>query len=138
MEVPLSSRDFRWFELAYKLSTLSYHENQKMAAIVVSSGRVIAQSCNGRQCGQHAEILTIAKASEVAGATIYIARNSKRVSRPCRHCFKLIRRLGLAKMVFIDENGQLVKRKVRYENETAYKSQNYRWANQIPNWAIYA
>jgi deoxycytidylate deaminase len=106
-----------------------------MAALIVAGGRVIAQSCNGKQCGQHAEILALSKTTNTSGSTIYIARSSKRISKPCRHCFRLIKQFKVEKVVFIDEYGKLVKKKVRYENDNSYKSQNYRYVAAPPSWA---
>lgn len=93
---------------------------QRHGAIIVKSGRVISVGWNVLKnhpdniseqhmhyCSVHAEAMAIARASEPAGATIYIARNKngqERFSKPCSGCEKAILNAGIARVVYTVDN----------------------------------
>jgi deoxycytidylate deaminase len=99
--------------------TLSLRSNMKQqhGAVLVKSGRVISVGWNvlkndpnnvsaehlERYCSVHAEAMAIARASQPAGATIYIARSKKgqeRFSKPCRGCERALVQAGVSRVVY--------------------------------------
>lgn len=92
-----------------------------MAAVIVSGGNVLACAVNGARTGRHAELRAISRDRDFSGATIYVARHSGGISRPCRMCFEVIKAAGITKMVFIDEAGHLTSKKVGEESSSSYK-----------------
>lgn len=90
----------------------------KHGAVIAKSGRVLSTGVNKDRnhptivsnehikshCSVHAEIDALKKATNVRGATIYIARVNKkgqpRMSRPCDSCYSEIIRNGIKKIVY--------------------------------------
>jgi deoxycytidylate deaminase len=54
----------------------------------------------------------IRRGIDIRGTTIFVARNDNnggaRMSKPCVNCQKLIERYGIAKIVYTDENGEII------------------------------
>lgn len=114
-------RQLKWFSRALKKSKNSKHPKQKMAALVVKSGRVLAMAVNGKRTGRHAEVRAVAQDRDFEGATIYVARLGKGISKPCRSCFLLIKQAGIKKMVFVDEDNRLTEKIAAGEDSDNYK-----------------
>jgi len=92
--------------------------NQKHGAVIVKGGRVMSVGFNKwrnhptiiesskvkRECSVHAEMDAISRVTNPRGATIYIARLSKRgcaaLSRPCDNCYKSLIDAGISKIVY--------------------------------------
>lgn len=111
----------RWIEVAHKLSFKSRHADYQMAAVIVRGGQVLSAATNGARTGRHAELRAIARDKDYKGATIYVMRSNRRISKPCRTCFNLIKESGIAKMVFVDSFGEVLLRLPRDEDERDYK-----------------
>jgi deoxycytidylate deaminase len=112
----LSNKDRSFLSLAMELS-LKSDMKQKHGAVIVRSGRVLAQGWNlmkndpnnvsdehaKRFCSTHAEGMAIARCKKAAGATIYIARNKSgnaRHSKPCDGCALAINLAGISRVVY--------------------------------------
>jgi deoxycytidylate deaminase len=96
--------------------SLKSNMKQQHGAVLVKSGRVISVGWNTLKndpnniserhmsyCSVHAEAMAIARASQTAGATIYVARNKKgqeRFSKPCRGCERAISMAGIRRVVY--------------------------------------
>ena len=95
-------------------------------AVVVKGGRVLSMGYNKNRnhpsimqperiksdCSYHAEQVAIREAGEdnVKGAVIYVARvknGHDRESRPCPKCSALIERVGIKRVVFTTEAGEI-------------------------------
>lgn len=90
---------------------------QQHGAVVVKSGRVLSIGINKLKnnpehvvgyglCSIHAEADAISRVKNPRGAAIYIARvnnnGEPRLSRPCDDCAKMIRDVGISKIVYTD------------------------------------
>lgn len=95
-----------WFKLAMRLTKKSSHKKHKMAAVVISGGRVLSIAANTQDWGGHAELRALRNIN-CKGGIIIVARSNGRCSKPCKKCLQLIRESGLAKMVYIDKEGTL-------------------------------
>jgi len=93
-----------------------------MGAVIVKGGSVLASAANDTKGGKHAEIRALHPDISFNGATMYITRPSgERTSRPCRACFLTIKLAGIKKIIFTDEEGSLVEKKVDKEMMLAYR-----------------
>ena len=96
------------------------HDEFPMAAVAVRGGSVLSFSGNlSRDSiyglplrGRHAEERTLKPHLDFTGATIYIARQGGRMSRPCRSCWETIERAGVSKVVYMDWDGKIVEERV--------------------------
>lgn len=110
----------RWAETAAKQSKFKF----RVGAVVVKSGRILSVGCNSlrythhrfpkkHEQSLHAEqsailkLLTARRFSDLAGATIYVARLNSQdrpaLAKPCKFCMALINAVGIRK-VFYSEN----------------------------------
>lgn len=98
-----------WLSLARRLTSKSRHAKQRMAAVIVRGGRVLAHAVNDPRWGRHAELRAIQQVIDLRGATIYIARCSgHRVAKPCATCASAIRSAGIRTVVYTTVDGYLV------------------------------
>lgn len=97
----------RWLDLAHKLSFDSCHNRQKMGAVIVRGGAVLSLAANHRRWGGHAEVRSLAAAGDVAGATCYVMRYNRRISKPCPNCRELLILRGVKKAVYINHLGEV-------------------------------
>jgi deoxycytidylate deaminase len=107
--------------VALKVAKRSTFRHQ-MGAVIVKGGRVL--SCGHNQIryaaiprkhpeSLHAEAAAILKSTklrhDLAGSSIYVARympdGSAGLARPCEHCMALIRRAGIKKVIWSDNDG---------------------------------
>jgi deoxycytidylate deaminase len=100
----------KWLELARKLSLSSTAIQQKMAAIVVKGGSVLSVGVNHKM--RHAEARALRPHMDLAGATIYVARQNGRCSRPCPDCHRKIRQAGIDRAVYVSWDGLVVTERV--------------------------
>lgn len=111
----------KWLELAARLAKESRH-SKKMAAVVVKGGRVLALACNYVIPGRHAEIRALGRRKcGYEGATLIVMRDGGGVSKPCRMCFKRIQETGVSRIVFTNEEGRIVQKRVKEEDPRDYK-----------------
>lgn len=109
---------------------VAFKESQKSScrtrhgAIVAKGGRVLGRGHNsyrshGGQWGGgplktlHAEAAAVrdavSRGIDVRGATIYVTRgDANRISKPCPSCQALLERHGFSKIVYTDENGNIL------------------------------
>jgi deoxycytidylate deaminase len=122
----LSNRDRSYLSVARYLAAKSNARNTH-GAVVVKGGRVLGTGWNKNRnhpaivspehiktnCSYHAEEVAIREAGEdnVKGAIIYVARISKRGedrdSKPCPKCASLIEQVGIKRVIFTMEAGEL-------------------------------
>lgn len=96
----------RWYNLALRLAQASQHDT-RMAAVVVRGGAVLSAATNSRRLGRHAELRALLGFRNYSGATLYIARDGGKMSKPCSKCMERIQKVGLARIVFADWSGHL-------------------------------
>lgn len=98
--------------VAHKLSFTGSHSNKKfrMAAVVAKGGAVLSVGANIRD--HHAEMRALRPHRCFEGATIYVARTTGGVSRPCDDCMRLIRNAGLSYIVYFNSLRETVKERV--------------------------
>lgn len=126
----LSNRDRSYLGIARYLAAKSSAKNTH-GAVVVKGGRVLGTGWNKNRnhpavvspehiksdCSYHAEEVAIREAGEsnVRGAIIYVARVNKngddRDSKPCPKCTSLIEKVGIKRVIFTMEAGE-----IRYAN----------------------
>lgn len=83
----------------------------RLGAVIVSGGRIISKAHNLRT--RHAEHRAVSPVwkSELKGATIYVARplhiqpGAVGMARPCHKCLKLLREVGIVKVVYSNDSG---------------------------------
>lgn len=99
-------------------------ENFRHGAVIAHGNRVISSGVNsykthptygvGTLKTLHAEAQAIKRAvssgMNLRGATIYVARTGhvSRMSKPCAGCQALIKKHGIAKIVYTDTNGEII------------------------------
>jgi len=88
-----------------------------MAAVLVRGGAILAKATNKNTWGAHAEKRALHKArfyldTEFEGATLYIARDSEKISKPCASCLSLIKQLGIRKIIYASWSGEIITEKI--------------------------
>lgn len=121
----LSNKDRSYLSVARYLAKKSVARNTH-GAVVVKGGRVLGTGWNKNRnhpaivspehiktdCSFHAEQVAIREAGEdnVKGGIIYVARVNKhgfdRDSKPCALCSKLIKKVGIKRVVYTTEAGE--------------------------------
>lgn len=90
-----------WLRLAYKVSKRSKHPKQRLGAVIVRGGNVLAVAANGARWGRHAEIRALAACTDAAGSTLVVSRSTgSGLSKPCLGCQAAIRQAGVARVVY--------------------------------------
>lgn len=122
----LSNRDRSYLSVARYCATKSTARNTH-GAVIVKGGRVLGTGWNKvrnnptvvspehikSDCSYHAEEVAIREAGEdnVRGAIIYVARVNKqgedRDSKPCPKCSEMIESLGIKRVIFTMEAGEI-------------------------------
>lgn len=122
----LSNRDRAYLSVARYCATKSTAKNTH-GAVVVKGGRVLSTGWNKNRnhpaivspehiktdCSYHAEEVAIREAGEdnVRGAVIYVARINRkghdRDSKPCPKCASLIEKVGIKRVIFTMEAGEV-------------------------------
>jgi pyrimidine deaminase RibD-like protein len=97
----------RWYRIALRISRASCHTKYKMAAILVRGNTILSTAVNGKNRGEHAE-RRVLRHPLSRGATIYIAREGRKMSMPCPTCMKAIRNAGVERIIFANWSRELV------------------------------
>lgn len=97
----------RWYDLALRVTEDSSHPKHHMAAVVARGGVVLSVATNGRRERQHAEARALRACKDAHGATVYVAREGGRASRPCPRCMQELRLAGVQKVYWADWQGNL-------------------------------
>jgi len=102
------------------MTTLSSHKHQKHAAAVIKHRKILSSAVNSgnktnpRAVAQnslvdklHAEMAAIylCSPSELKGATLVIAREKSRFSKPCDRCMGLIGESGIKSIIYSTPSG---------------------------------
>jgi len=124
----LSHKKRRFVELAMRVAAQSEFKEYRHGAVLVRGGSVVNTSCNKnkyRSCGNrfrkkqighathHAELGCVLglDRSITEGATMYVVRIGKsgvlRNSKPCPMCEAALEYVGVKKVVYSDENGNI-------------------------------
>jgi deoxycytidylate deaminase len=122
----LSNKEKAYLSVARYFATKSTARNTH-GAVVVKGGRVLGTGWNKNRnhpaivspehiksdCSYHAEEVAIREAGEdnVRNAVIYVARVNRnghdRDSKPCPKCSSLINRVGIKRVIFTTEAGEI-------------------------------
>lgn len=120
------SRHQRWINLARKIAERSTFPEQKMGAVVIKAGRVIATGVNKAKSGavksrfynknqaHHAELDCLNGIPDeiLNGAVVYVAGLSPNrcnlvwSSKPCPSCQALLREHGIKAAIYHDSDGK--------------------------------
>lgn len=106
----------RYLELAKRESLKSDHKSHKIGCVIVRGYQVLGTGYNLYKTHTksphpyksiHAEFMACINAGfDVAGATVYVFRAYKdgewALARPCPHCFKYLKDIGIVKVVYSD------------------------------------
>ena len=124
----LSHKKRRYVELAMRVAAQSDFKEYRHGAVLVRGGSVVNTSCNKnkyrswgnrfrrRQIGHathHAELGCVLglDRSITEGATMYVVRIGKsgvlRNSKPCPMCEAALEYVGIKKVIYSDENGEI-------------------------------
>lgn len=109
----------KWFQLAAKLAKLSDHHTHKHGAVLVYKNRVVSLGFNQMKSHSksshpfksvHAEDSAIRTANKInKGSVLYVYRENKKgilaESRPCQHCLKMLRSIGITQIYYSINNG---------------------------------
>lgn len=102
----------RWIQLALKRALGSDHPFQQVGAVVVRGGAVLGSACNSSRYGHCAEVRALGQVKDAAGATVYVMRSNKRLSRPCGRCQLVLRTRGVRDAVYASLDGSWVRERV--------------------------
>ena len=100
-----------YIEIAYKHTKNSTHPQHAMSAVVVKGGRILSVAHNLDRRRAHCEVRALRPHQDFTGATIIVVRSNGRISKPCPTCRAAIKKAGIKRIVFIDENCNIVKEK---------------------------
>lgn len=111
-----------WLERALEVAKNAKFVSHKMGAIVVKSGKMLS-SAHNLGCIEHVTIPNLHSKhaerralkpfkSNYTGATLYVAREGKSMSRPCSKCMVLIKAAGIRKVVYFDWDSNICVEKV--------------------------
>ena len=113
-----TTRDKGLYDLTYRIADTSQC-HYKMGAIIVKGNRVlsvgvnqikthpaIAKTYDDYCVSIHAELAALLRnKTDVTGATMYVARNGGKVSKPCKSCMVYIRMAGIKYIVYSTYEG---------------------------------
>ena len=116
----MTARELSKFELARRASLRSDYPRYQLGAVISRKGRVLGTGCNRRKTHTrspspwrylHAEIdaaLGI-PVQELYGAHVYVYRalasGRPGLSRPCVHCARYLRGLGISRVYYTTDSG---------------------------------
>jgi len=126
--IELFNRDFNHLNTCKVLARKSNARNFKFGVVIAYGNKIISVGVNNVYKTHpmsttysnfiHAELDAIlsAKGDDLTNTTIYIRRSGAKEaplhSRPCQHCYALIKRFGIKHMVYVDAGGNIVKENV--------------------------
>jgi deoxycytidylate deaminase len=100
------------FKLAYKAAEKSTHSKHHLAAVIVKGGSILSVAHNLQSWNSCAERRAIRKHMDYRGSTILVVRSNKGISKPCAKCRLAIIKAGIKKVIYIDEDGDVVVEKI--------------------------
>ena len=101
----------KFLNLAREISRSSTSIQQKMAAIVVNSGKIVSIGINRNFA--HAEARALRPHMDLKGCDIYISRWNGRTSKPCPDCQDKILAAGINRCYYIDVKGNTIEERLR-------------------------
>lgn len=110
----------RWLHLAHKTAlAFGRHSHFLVGAVAIKGGAVLGTEANfarkafpALQAGHAEERLVNRLRDSARGATVYVVRHNKKMSRPCPRCWAALVRSGVSRVVYLDWLGQTVTEKV--------------------------
>jgi len=81
-----------------------------MAAVVAKGGAILSVGVNARE--NHAEQRALRLHRCFEGATIYVARTTGGISKPCPDCLDKIKLAGISTIVYVDSLREIVKERI--------------------------
>lgn len=116
LSIPVTAKDYRWYNLAVKTAALSDCRYKMGSVIVGKGGNVLSLGHNILRSHSahadwpdwvvsiHSEHSAILRANcDIRGSTIYVARlGGNQISKPCPHCVECIKIAGIRTIVYSD------------------------------------
>jgi pyrimidine deaminase RibD-like protein len=108
----------RWLRLALKLAPKGKHPHHRLGAVIVHAGRVLSKAANLARPfgienrGRHAEERALRPWTDFTGATLFVAREGSRMSRPCDECWKKIQVSGVRRVVYFGWDSEIIEEQV--------------------------
>jgi len=116
----MQTKDYRFFNLAKKISYKSTHDQHRLGAVIVKKNKIISVGFNQAKTHTkskhpmrtiHAEfdaILNVPR-NELQNAHVYVYRETKdgklAASKPCKFCHQMLKSLGIQKVYYTSING---------------------------------
>lgn len=100
----------KFLELAREISRQSTSIQQKMASIVVRSGKIISIGINRNF--SHAEARALRPHMDLRGCDIYVSRWNGKTSKPCPACQTKILDAGINRCYYIDVHGNTIEERL--------------------------
>lgn len=100
----------RFVDLAVEVSEESDHKHFQMSAVVVKGGRVLSKAAN--KGWNHAESRALLPHADFSGATIFVMRRNRKMSKPCSNCMEKIFKARIANIVYANRDGEIIKQRV--------------------------
>src|SRR5258706_9471215 len=91
--------DLRIIDRALELAKRSTHPQHRLGSVIVKGGSVLGVGYNEGHFKKCAERKALRAHSSYVGAVLYVIRQNKRMSRPCKNCAKLIRDAGIKSVI---------------------------------------
>ena len=128
VDVDLSKRQKRFFELAKNIAHGSSYDKLRHGAVLVRGGSVINAACNKDKFSSfgsrfrapdtgpgthHAELGCVLGISRevTSGADIYVCRVNKknefRLSKPCQMCHDILKHVGVKRVYYTTDSGSV-------------------------------
>jgi tRNA(Arg) A34 adenosine deaminase TadA len=109
-----------WLKLAMKVAKQGRHAKYKLGAVAIRGGAVLLFAANQSKPwgpengGRHAEARVCQNKNGrcLRGATIYVARLGGGLSKPCKKCFAALQKAGISKMVYFNDDGQIIMERI--------------------------
>lgn len=122
-----TARHTRWIHRALSVAAREADGGYRLGAIAVRGGKILGFGTNKFRndpyhCpgtprtgwSVHAEHACLKQVSAPAGATLYVARITRSgrpaMARPCQHCWAMIRRAGINKVIYTTPHGIVCER----------------------------
>ena len=106
----------KYLHLAREISKQSTSIQQRMAAIVVRSNKIISVGINRKD--SHAETRALRPHMDLRGCDIYVMRHNGRISRPCPNCQAKVIKAGINRCYYIGLDGSIVEERLGLYSRT--------------------
>jgi len=120
----------RWIRSALKIAKYGRHPEYKFGALVIKGGSVISRATNYSRPfglynrGFHAEERVLNESKDYRGATLVVAcktlNGRNHISKPCSNCMKLIEEKGIAKIIYLNREGDICVERVKKHIDPCY------------------